>query len=235
MRLIHLAIAPSESYLLIGAHHIVMDGISLEVFLNDLQMAYNNQDLADQVYQYSDYSEKLRQELEQGAMQSEINFWQSEFVNPPAPLPLLPFAAIKNRTTLAKYQHTTVSRTIDASLAKRIESTCRTLKANISHFYLGVFEVLLSKLYDSNDICIGMADANRWNDQVAKSIGMYLNLLPLRFQLEGKQSFEGVLKNTRRKAYAAMAHSRLPFDILMENIECERSTAYTPLFQAFFN
>jgi hybrid polyketide synthase/nonribosomal peptide synthetase ACE1 len=64
---------------------------------------------------------------------------------------------------------------------------------------------------------------------------MYLNLLPLRFHLDAKQLFEGVLKDTRRKAYLAMSNSRLPFDILLDNVNCERSTAFSPLFQAFIN
>ncbi|KUJ20445.1 polyketide synthetase [Mollisia scopiformis] len=235
MRLIHLSASPRESFLLVGSHHIIMDGISLEVFLDDLQKAYSRQNLSEPVYQYSDYSEKLRQEIAHGAMQEEIKYWKSEFANPPAPLLLLPFTATKNRTTLTAYQHTSVSRSIDSKLAKQIQDTCHKSKANVFHFYLGVFEVLLFKLFGNSDVCIGMADANRWNDQVAKSIGMYLNLLPLRFHLDDKQSFEGVLKDTRRKAYLAMSNSRLPFDILLDNLDCERSTAYSPLFQAFIN
>lgn len=235
MRLMHLCMTPTESYLFIGSHHIIMDGISLEVFFNDLQKAYNGQSLSDQVYQYFDYSEKLRQDLACGAMQEEISHWRSELANAPPPLPLLPFAATKNRTPLAKYEHISACHSIDSNLAKQIETTCRKLKANVFHYYLAVFEVLLFKLFDYNDVCIGMADANRWDDQVAKSIGMYLNLLPLRFHLDAKQSFESVLKGTRRKAYLAMSNSRLPFDILLDNVESERSTAFSPVFQAFIN
>ncbi|KAH6869498.1 polyketide synthetase [Thelonectria olida] len=235
MRLVYLGVTATESYLLIGSHHIIMDGVSLEVFLNDIQKAYNGQSLSDQVYQYSDYSEKLRQELEQGTMQEEIKYWESEFADAPAPLPLLPFAAAKQRKSLTAYEHTSVSRVVDPKVARQIADTCRRLKANVFHFYLGVFEVLLFKLFGTSDVCIGMADANRWNDQVSQSVGMYLNLLPLRFRLDGKQSFEAVLKDTRRKAYLAMSNSRLPFDILLDNVNCERSTAFSPLFQAFIN
>jgi len=60
-------------------------------------------------------------------------------------------------------------------------------------------------------------------------------LLPLRFHLENQHSFEEVLKDTRKKAYRAMSHSRLPFDVLLDNVSCERSTAISPLFQAFIN
>jgi hybrid polyketide synthase/nonribosomal peptide synthetase ACE1 len=235
MRLIYLTMTPTESYLLIGSHHIIMDGISLEVFLSDLQKAYNGQKFDEPVYQYSDYSEKLRQDLARGAMQEELDYWKTELASPPEALPLLPFAATNSRTSLSTYESTSLSRTIRPGLARQIENTCRERKANASHFYLGVFEVLLFKLFGKSDVCIGMADANRTNDQDAKSIGMYLNLLPLRFQLESNQTFDSVLKDTRKKAYLALANSKLPFDVLLDNVQSERSTTFSPLFQAFIN
>ena len=236
MRIVHLGLTPTESYVLIGSHHIIMDGISLEVFLDDLQKAYNGQDLVTEpAYQYAAYSEKLREDLASGSMQGEIDYWRSEFEAPLSALPLLPFSTARQRTPLAAYEHNSVSRAISSQLSVQIQDACRKRKANLFHFHLGVFQVLLFKLFGNNDVCIGMADANRWDDQVAKSIGMYLNLLPLRFHLDDQQSFEEVLKNTRKKAYLAMSNSRLPFDILLDNVSCERSTAISPLFQAFIN
>ncbi|KAK5807439.1 hypothetical protein VI817_001697 [Penicillium citrinum] len=235
LRLVHLCLTPTKSYLVIGSHHITLDGISLEVFLQTLQHAYNGQPLSKNTFQYSDYSEKLRQEISSGSLQSDIEYWKVELANHPPALPLLPFSSTKTRQPLEEYSHVSLNRIVPAALAKQIQETCHRLKANIFHFYLGVFEILLFKLLGTSDVCIGMADANRWDDRVAQSIGMYLNLLPLRFHLDSTQSFEAVLKETRRKAYLAMSHSRLPFDVLLENVECDRSTSFSPLFQAFIN
>lgn len=236
MRIVLLVLTPTKSYLLVGAHHIIMDGISLEVLLDDLQKAYNGQDLVTKpAYQYSAYSEKLREDLASGAMQGEIEYWKTEFAEPPSPLPLLPFSAATKRTPLAAYAHNSVSRAIGSQLARQIQDACGKQKANVFHFHLGVLQVLLFKIFGDSDVCIGMADANRWDDRVARSIGMYLNLLPLRFRLDSQQSFEKVLEDTRKKAYLAMSNSRLPFDMLLDNVSCERSTAISPLFQAFIN
>jgi hybrid polyketide synthase / nonribosomal peptide synthetase ACE1 len=236
MRIIHLGLTPTKSYLLLGSHHIIMDGIGLEVLLDDLQKAYSGQDLiTEPAYQYAAYSEKLREDLASGAMQGEIEYWRSEFAAPPSPLPLLPFSAARKRIPLIAYAHNSVSRAIGSQLSAQIQDACRERRANLFHFHLGVFQVLLFKLFGDSDVCIGMADANRWDDRVAKSIGMYLNLLPLRFHLDNQQSFEEVLKDTRKKAYLAMSNSRLPFDVLLDNVSCERSTAVSPLFQAFIN
>ncbi|TPX14116.1 uncharacterized protein E0L32_000510 [Thyridium curvatum] len=236
MRIIHLSLTPTKSYLLVGAHHIIVDGISLEILLDDLEKAYNGQNLAaEPAYQYSTYSEKVRNELASGAMQREIEYWRTEFADTPSPLPLLPFSAARKRTPLTAHAHNSVSRTIGAQLERQVQKACRERKANPFHFHLGVLEVLLFKLFGNSDVCIGMADASRWDDRVSRSIGMYLNLLPLRFRLENQQSFDDVLKHTRKKAYLAMSNSRLPFDTLLENVSCERSTAISPLFQAFIN
>jgi len=235
LRLVHLSLTPTRSYLFIGSHHITLDGISLEVFLQTLQRAYNGEPLSKNTFQYSDYSEKLRQEISSSSLQSDIEYWKVELANHPPALPLLPFSSTKTRQPLEEYSHVSLNRMVPAALAKQIQETCQRLKANVFHFYLGVFEILLFKLLGTADVCIGMADANRWDDRVAQSIGMYLNLLPLRFHLDSTQSFETVLKETRRKAYLAMSHSRLPFDVLLENVECDRSTSFSPLFQAFIN
>ncbi|KAL7929276.1 polyketide synthetase [Trichoderma chlorosporum] len=235
MRIIYLSVTPTKNYVLIGSHHIVIDGVSLEVFLDDLQRAYNRQPLSGSVYQYSTYTQTMLNDLSAGKMKSDVTYWREEFENPPAPLPLIPFASVKSRTTMKSYGHTSISRIIEKDLAKEISETCRRLSANIFHFHLGVLEVLLFKLFNTGDICIGMADANRMDKLISNSIGMYLNLLPLRFSLTEQQTFEKVLKETRRKAYLAMSHSRLPFDFLLNSINLDRSAATTPLFQAFIN
>nr|BBM90003.1 putative polyketide synthase-nonribosomal peptide synthetase hybrid [Trichoderma sp. BCC7579] len=235
MRIIFLGVTPTKNFVLIGSHHIVIDGISLEVFLDDLQRAYNRQPLSGSVYQYSAYTQTMLNDLSSGKMKGDVTYWKEEFETPPAPLPLIPFSSARSRTTLNSYGHTSMSRIIEKDLAKEIAETCRRLSANIFHFHLGVLEVLLFKLFNTGDVCIGMADANRMDKQVANSIGMYLNLLPLRFNLTEQQTFEKVLKETRRKAYLAMSHSRLPFDFLLNNINLDRSAATTPLFQAFIN
>ncbi|KAN0102690.1 Condensation domain containing protein [Hyaloscypha variabilis] len=167
----------TERYLLIGSHHIVIDGVSLEVFLNDLQRAYNRQPLSGPAYQYSTYTETLLRDLSAGKLKDDVTYWEQEFEAVPAPLPLIPFLSARSCTTLNSYGSVSVTRMIDASLAKVISDACRKLNANVFHFHLGVLQVLLYKLFNTNDICIGMADANRLDKQVASSIGMILGTL----------------------------------------------------------
>ncbi|OKL60321.1 hypothetical protein UA08_04451 [Talaromyces atroroseus] len=235
MRVILLSLNPLNSFLIIGYHHINMDGASLEVFLRDLELVYCRKPLSQPVYQYSAFSLWQRKEIESGKMKDELQYWKSEFADPPTPLPLLPFSSTNRREAVSTYSHYRADVRINSQLAEQIKNMCSKRKTSIYHFYLSVYEAMLFRLLDTNDLCIGMADANRSEDTFVNSMGMYLNLLPLRFHLRSNMQFIDVLKETRRKAYSAMAHSRLPFDVLLDELKVPRSTLYSPLFQAFIN
>ncbi|KAL8701231.1 MAG: hypothetical protein Q9224_000596 [Gallowayella concinna] len=230
-----LALNQTENFLVIGYHHINMDGISLEVFLSDLEKAYNHKNLSVPVLQYSEHSSKQLQEIESGKMKEEIEYWKTNLANHPPPLPLLPFSSTRGRSALEKYDHNREDYRFDDSTQMTVRKMCQKQKAAPFHFYFAVFEVLLFKLLHVEDLCIGMADAGRLDEASSKSMGAYLNLLPLRFHLASNQTFAEVLKDTRKKAYAAMANSQVPFDTILDELKLERSTAYSPLFQAFIN
>lgn len=65
------------------------------------------------------------------------------------------------------------------------------------------------------------------------SIGSYVNLLPLRFNSQSVRIFSDMLEETRTKTYSALAHSRIPFEIILNELSVPRSASQSPLFQTF--
>ena len=96
-------------------------------------------------------------------------------------------------------------------------------------------KTLLHRSLATDDVCIGIADANRNDVGTVEAIGMYLNLLPIRFRLRGIEPFKEAIVETKAKAYAALSHSRLPFDVLLDILDVPRSASHSPLFQACIN
>ncbi|KAL0937413.1 hybrid nrps pks [Colletotrichum truncatum] len=222
-------------YLVIGYHHLIMDGVSLEVLLNDIEKAYFGENLPSPV-QYSEYCLKQLQDLRSDVFAAEREYWITELTNPvPETIPLLPFAKTTQRVSLEKYSHEHVQGSISAAITRAIKAVCQRTRTNMFQFLLATFAVLLNRFMQVQDFCIGMADSGRHMGEYAHSIGMYLNLLPLRFTLDGCQNFEDILKQSRRKALAAVAHGRLPFDTILQSVGVERSATHNPLFQAFIN
>ncbi|KAI9848698.1 MAG: putative Hybrid PKS-NRPS biosynthetic cluster [Sclerophora amabilis] len=234
MRILLLKRSSTSFQLVIGYHHINMDGVSLEVILKDLQMAYDAKFLSPRILQYPDFSERQRLEFQTGVWRTDLDFWRKEFADIPSPLPLLPVAKTVSRPPLTAYATNSAEFNV-GSLLQNIQTACRKLKVTPFHFYVSVFYTLLIRFVDVQDICIGVSSANRAGNDMMQSVGLYLNLLPLRFRPDLAQTFTNVLKVVRDKSLAAFSHSRVPFDVIVNELGVPRSAAHSPLFQVLVN
>lgn len=233
MRIVLLSRSASENYLLVGFHHINVDGISHQILLRDLDRAYRGQALDRNTLQYPDYFAHQLTELQGGAWNDDIAFWTQEFAaGIPDALPITR-SRLATRRSLDQFTIHSTPLHVDAQLADRIRSVARANKATSFHYYLTAFKILLHRLTGAEDLCIGIADGNRSTDEVAGSIGPYLNLVPLRFRITPEQTFGISIAETRSQAYAALAHARLPFERLLGELRVARSPTHTPVFQAF--
>lgn len=236
-RLMLLSNGPTTHHLLFGFHHIAIDGFSFNVFLYELDRAYRRQSLPPVAVQFSDFAARQRRAVESGQLQTHLDFWKNEYPDCPQPLPLFPLAQRRTRQALTRYECAEATVTLGADLAKRIKEQARRHRATSFHFFLAALKVLLFRwLEDADDVSIGLADANRTDGDTAGTIGFLLNLLPLRMRRSSKDSsFADVLTEARTKAYAALAHSAVPFDVLLEELAITRSSTHSPLFQVFFD
>ncbi|KAK5635444.1 hypothetical protein RRF57_011156 [Xylaria bambusicola] len=238
MRILLLAKAARSFRLVIGYHHINMDGISLEVVLRELQMAYDSKRLTStsSILQYPAFAEQQRREFETGKWREELKFWRNEFsAGTPPVLPLPPLAKIRSRAPLTSYATHTAEFRLDQEAINRIQTACGSSKATPFQFHLAVFHTLLYRLVDVEDICIGVSSANRTDAAMMQSVGMYLNLLPLLLKAQPNETFASTLKRIRSKAMTAFAHSKVPFDVIVNELGVPRATTHSPLFQTLVN
>ncbi|RDL33251.1 putative hybrid nrps pks [Venustampulla echinocandica] len=243
MRILLLRRSLASFQLIIGYHHINMDGVSLEVILRELEMAYNSKtrlSSVQNVLQYPDFAEQQRHEYESGQWTDDLAFWRNEFGDISStilePLPLLPMAKTSRRSPLTVYSTSTADFHVNQSILQNIESTCKRLKVTAFHFHLAVFYTLLIRLVDVEHLCIGISSANRGHGaDKLQSVGMYLNLLPLLLRAQPNQTFANVLRMVREKSQTALAHSKVPFDVIVSELGLPRSTTHSPLFQVLFN
>ncbi|KID96282.1 AMP-dependent synthetase/ligase, partial [Metarhizium majus ARSEF 297] len=142
-----------------------------------------------------------------------------------------------SRAPLGIYRSNTVKIELDSSLASRFGSTCRRTKVSPFNFYLASFRVLLYRRAGGKlaDICIGIADSGRNNHMVTDSVGFFLNPLPLRFQQQPSEVFRDALNETRSKVITTLANSKVPFDVLLNEVNAPRTSTSSLLFQAFVN
>ena len=226
-------------YILFGMHHIILDAYSFSIMFRELEEAYTRGFLAAQptASQYRFFANEERPLCASGALTGAMEYYRT--LLPAAadiqPLKLLPYAKITRRRTLTVYKRNEAKIRIPSDLASRVRQLARGSKSTSFHVYLAAMQLLLFQhLPSAQELVIGIADANRSDKQFMNSIGFFLNLLPLRFVRDDNHtSVASVTQKARDKAHVALAHSQLPFDVLLRELKVPRSSKHTPLFQVF--
>lgn len=237
LKLVLLTLSPSSHFLLMYHHHIIMDGISLQVFLSDLEKAYKGESLGPAPKQYPDFSKAQRQAFENGEMKKELAFWRRIFPDGEQPpvLPLLPMARTNARVPMAKFDTHQVQARVDAALAAKVRTVAKQQRSTPFHLYLAAFKALLFCFTDADELTIGVADGARHDSSLMGSIGFFLNLLTLRFRRQDNQPFTEAIAEARKISHAALENSRVPFDVLLSELNVARSSTHSPFFQAFID
>ena len=238
MKVVILQISECVNILMVCYHHIIMDGVALHSFLLDLNRAYGSPAaLLRPTSQYLDFAKEHNEIIANGNMQDDLRYWKEIFRDNPAPLPLLPFARVRSRLPTARCETVIGHAFVSKDIVSRIKEVSRQVQSTSVHFYSAALEVLLFQIQEgtTEDICLGIADANRLDNKYMDTIGFFLNLLPVRTQINGQERFDDLIKRMRKNIYGALAHSKVPFDILLEELKVPRSSSHSPLFQVLLN
>ncbi|KAI9696853.1 MAG: putative Hybrid PKS-NRPS biosynthetic cluster [Bogoriella megaspora] len=238
LRLILLELSPTDHFLLLGTHSLVLDGSSFGVLTRELLHLYDNDGTisdSSTIYQYPEFARAQLEAFNAGDFETDLRFWRKEFANCPPPLPVLRISSAVNRPIQTKYQNERADVRIDGALKARVWDICRRYKTRPFHFFLTAFRALMSRFADVEEISIGIGDANRSHDGAMESLGPYINMLPLRFSNDAMQGFESALQDSKNKTDSALNHSGVPFQALLNELGVSRSATHAPIFQTFFD
>lgn len=234
MRATLLVENPTSHVLIMGFHHIAVDATSSQILVKDIAMIYAGLQLTPLKYQYIDYASKQRSMVEHSLMK-DTAYWKSEFKDIPPTLPFFNFGTVKLRKPLTEYVTRSLETRLNTDITSNVKMASNKLRVTPFHVHLATLQTLLHRLLHINDICIGITDANKNDPDHLDTLGFFVNLLPLRFRAEAAQSFASLAQQARDKAFQALSHSQLPYDVLLDELKVPRSTTHNPLFQVLMN
>ncbi|CRG87308.1 Nonribosomal peptide synthetase 14 [Talaromyces islandicus] len=234
-----LVLAPNNvQALIIGYHHICLDAHGFFVLLEELEMAYRHQPLPPNPPQYPEVAAAQRTAYETGAFASDLEYWGREFTSVPDIMPLLPMCRVQSRPVLKQYAMETVQHRVPVSLTAQVKSICRRNRTTPFNFYMAVLWVLLARATETNNVCIGFVDSGRADAASLRTVGLLLNTLPIRLNVDNNassQPFRQILQLMDGKTQLARTHSSIPYDILLTELGVSRSTAHNPIFQVLMD
>ena len=231
-RLIRLS--QTEHIALLTMHHIVSDGWSMGVLINEVAALYSAyvQDkpspLPELGIQYPDYAQWQRRWLSGAELQRQSAYWRTQLANGPT---LLNLPTDRPRPMVQSYRGASLNFEIEAATTAGLKTLARQSQCTLFMTLLSGFNVLLSRYSVQNDICVGSPIANRNRAELEPLIGFFVNTLVLRSQIDHDSGFDELLAQVRATTLDAYTHQDLPFEQLVEALNPERHTSHAPLFQ----
>ncbi|HEY0735674.1 MAG TPA: amino acid adenylation domain-containing protein, partial [Herpetosiphonaceae bacterium] len=231
-----IKLAPDEHLLLATMHHIISDGWSLGVLVQEvatLYPAYTQKTaplLPELPIQYADFAVWQREYLSGALLDREIDYWRRQLESIP---PLLELPADHPRPPVQSFRgaaHTFPLLSPLSALHTLSEGAGTTLFQTL----LTAFYTLLYRYTCQTDLIVGSPIAGRTQPELEPLIGFFVNTLVLRADLSGNPRFMDLLQQVRRTTLDAHAHQHVPFEKLVEVLHPERNLSYAPLFQVMF-
>jgi len=232
-----LKMGEQEHILLHTFHHIVSDGWSQGIFTRELMTLYEafeagrENPLEPLALQYADFAEWQRRFLDEEEIKRELNYWKQKLRGIPEQI-MLPHDRLRppRQTFAAELCQLTLPAATVAALKRLGQEKQATLYMTL----LAVFGLLLHRYSGQDDVVVGSPVANRQDPRLESLIGLFVNSLVMRMQIDGKESFQDFLLRVRQSALEAFQHQDIPFEKLVEELSPRRNLNVTPIFQVLF-
>jgi amino acid adenylation domain-containing protein len=229
--------APDDHVLLLTVHHLVYDGWSLWLNLDELQRFYAAEvggrpaALPRVARSYRDYMEKQETMLAGPEGERLWNFWKNELAGP---LPVLNLPTDRPRPPVQTFHGASHPFALDPELSASIRNLAQTEGVTTFRLLLAAFLVFLHRYSGQDDILVGFPTSGREDAAFTPTVGYFVNPVVLRADLSGNPAFKALLEQVRETLQRALAHQEFPFPLLVERLRQKRDPSHAPVFQVSF-
>jgi hypothetical protein len=238
MRMKLLKLGESEHVAFLTMHHIISDGWSIGVLIEEMSNLYQAfvegkpSPLAELPIQYADYAQWQRRILQGDLLEANLNYWRKQLRNSP---PLLQLPLDHPRPAIQSSRGAQQPFVLPRQLGEALNKLTRSEGVTLFITLLAAYKTLLYSYSGQTDLILGTNVANRRATNTEKLVGFFVNMLVLRSDLSGNPSFRELLHRVREMTLDAYTHQDLPFEKLVQELRPERDLGRGLLFQAVFS
>lgn len=221
-----------DDFLLVDIHHIISDGMSNKVFLNDLfgylndiEPAQKSNDFRWYIRQF--YAVEIQQEIK-----AEEKYWLNRFKNYS---PLNGLTLDHPRKTDDQRNGKRYKFTIPADLSLRVTDAAKSEGVTLFTYTLTILYVLLRKLTGESEVIVGTTHFGRNITGLENTMGMFIETIPLRNAIDDEMTFHVFLNQIKNNTYEDFDHRKFPFEELIAKLELPKDRKRNPLFDIVFS
>ncbi|MEM8962730.1 MAG: amino acid adenylation domain-containing protein, partial [Acidobacteriota bacterium] len=221
-------VAEDDHVLVLTVHHIVADGWSLSVLIQELVAFYRDLDtrLEPLTVQVPDVARWQREHLKP-RVDEQVVWWRERL----AGVPVLELPTDRPRPAVQTWAGDAIAMDVPAHVVEALEALAHEVGGSLFMGLVTIVSAVLARWSGQDDFAVGTPIAGRTRAELEPLIGFFVNTLVLRVDLEGQPSPRELLTRVRDTTLDAYGHQDVPFERLVAELQPERSLSHPPLFQ----
>jgi len=214
-------------------HHVVSDARSMDILVGELLLFYNSYVQGEEIHlpplriQYKDYAVWQQGQLSSNRLSADKAFWERRLQGE---LPVLSLLGDRPRPAVKTYHGGAINRPIGRVRSSGLSAVVKEESCTLFMGLLALINTFLYRYTGQDDIIIGSSIDGREQEGLEGQIGFYLNMLALRNQFKGTDSFRKLLREVRQATMQAFDHKSYPFDELIDQLGFSRDRSRNALF-----
>lgn len=221
----------NKSCLFIDMHHIISDGMSVNILAKEICDLYNGKELPNLEITYKDYATYENNMLKDGSLSNALKYWKSQFISD---IPVLNMPTNYTRPAVRSFEGKKVYSLIDEKTTEQIKDLANSMKITPFIVLIACYYILLYKYTSQKDFVIGTPIAGRTNKETNNIIGMFVRTLPLKNNVDPTLSFNKFVQNLKDNIFEAYKYQDYPLDELVSKLNIKRDTSRNVLFDTMF-
>lgn len=237
MKVMVFARAEGKNVVLIMFHHIVFDGMSVGIFIEELYKSYMKEregarcELSALTATYADFVEWQRVMLASQDGAQHRDYW---FEQLSGDIPALELPTDRPRPVIPTYHGETYSLGVNETLLHELEGLAISENATVFSVMMAAYMVLLHRYSHQEDITVGTPVAGRPEERFENVLGYFMNMVVVRGKLAGEPVFRELLKQVHGTILGALDHSDYPYMRLVKELRAAKKATASQLFQVAF-
>ncbi|WP_191559491.1 condensation domain-containing protein [Metabacillus idriensis] len=232
-KIIEDPISDNKHLFMFDMHHIISDGVSMEVLLKEFAALYAGEQLTPLIIQYKDFANWQNQLLNSEVMQNQEVFWREVLrQEKETDLQVLDIPADYPRPPKMTFEGGVHSLSIEKEIVHQLKAIGQKQGATLYMTLLAIYNIFLHKYTGKEDIIVGSLVAGRRNSGTANTIGLFTNYLPMRNFPDGRKKFIDFLNEVSQRTVKAFDNQEFPFEKMVEIFDKKRDISRNPIFDS---
>lgn len=226
-----IKITEKRHILFLDMHHIISDGVSIDILFEELTRLYNKEKLLPLRVQFKDYAVWQQEEMQSEKMRKKEKYWLETFADG---IPNIELPTDYPRPLVQNFSGGRLTFYMNSEETVALKKISKDVEATMYMTLLAIYNVLLYKYTNETDLIVGTPVVGRSNHEVDSVVGMFVNTLPIRNKVKGNETFTQFLKKTKEQVLQVFEHQDYPLDTLVEKLNVPREINRQPLFNTIF-